>query len=43
MNRQQLQDCAHELRMLPRPLELPDDRLRANILAFLAEMFENSA
>jgi hypothetical protein len=42
MSRPELEAHARELHLLPRALELPDDRLRANIQAFLAEMFDTA-
>lgn len=40
MDRAELESYARELGLLSRALELPDDRLRQNIQAFLAEQYE---
>lgn len=40
MNRTELEGYSKEIGLLPRALELPDDRLRQNIQAFLAEQHE---
>jgi hypothetical protein len=43
MTRPELEAYALELRMMKRCLELSDDRLRQNIVAFLDEFYENMA
>lgn len=42
MTRAEMEGYALELGMLKRALELSDDRLRQNIIAFVDEIYENA-